>query len=142
MRKFVAVLSGQEEVPPVRTRAFGILKLKVNKKQTQLRYRLTVFNLRKFTQAHLHLAPRGVNGPIVAFLFGLTVPGISVNRGRVTGTIKNGDLIGPLQGMTIANLVRQIRRGNIYVNAHTEQNPDGEIRGQVRKARRKAKRCK
>ncbi|MFC4077783.1 CHRD domain-containing protein [Salinithrix halophila] len=135
MREFFAVLSGKEEVPPVQTGAFGFLQLKGNESHTQLWYRLKVFHLRKFTQAHLHLAPRGENGPIVAFLFGRTVPGISVTKGRVTGTIQSGDLVGPLQGMTITDLVRQIRQGNIYGNAHTEQNPSGEIRGQVRPLR-------
>ncbi|PTX48137.1 CHRD domain-containing protein [Melghirimyces profundicolus] len=135
MRKFIAVLRGAEEVPPVRTRAFGITHLLVSRDKKRLFYVLKVRNIRRFTQAHIHLGPRGVNGPIVAFLFGFTTPGISVNKGVVSGTITADDLVGPLKGKTIADLVREMRRGNTYVNVHTEQNPDGEIRGQIRKLR-------
>ncbi|EGG36330.1 hypothetical protein HMPREF9412_4480 [Paenibacillus sp. HGF5] len=45
----------------------------------------------------------------------------------------NQDLIGPLQGRTIRDLIREFERGNAYVNVHTIQNPNGEIRGQVRR---------
>ncbi|OYD09135.1 CHRD domain-containing protein [Paludifilum halophilum] len=134
-RRFFATLSGAEEVPPVRTRASGRIGLIANRSKTRLHYRLTVFNLRRFTQAHLHLGRRGENGPVVVFLFGLVTPGIDVNRGVVTGTLRSRDLIGPLKGKTISDLLRLMRKGSIYVNVHTEQNPDGEIRGQVRRVR-------
>ncbi|GGE29119.1 CHRD domain-containing protein [Marinithermofilum abyssi] len=137
MRRFRAVLRGSEEVPPVRTNASGTANFVLSRNGRRLSYVLRVNNIRRFTQAHIHLGARGVNGPVVAFLFGLTTPGISVDRGVVRGTIRANDLVGPLQGRTLAVLVQQMRRGNTYVNAHTEQNPDGEIRGQIRRRRRR-----
>ncbi|MFC7439731.1 CHRD domain-containing protein [Laceyella putida] len=53
--------------------------------------------------------------------------------GRVgVGTLAAKSLTDPLRGQSIADLVRLIKVGRIDVSAHTEQNPDGEIRGQVR----------
>ncbi|WP_339318023.1 CHRD domain-containing protein [Paenibacillus sp. FSL R10-2734] len=37
----------------------------------------------------------------------------------------------PLNGKTIRDLVREFENGNAYVNVHTIQHSDGEIRGQV-----------
>lgn len=95
-------------------------------------YRLTVNNLDNFTEAHIHLGKKGMNGPVVVFLFGPTNPGISVNEGVVQGVITADDLVGPLAGRKLSTLVELMREGKTYVNAHTTQNPDGEIRGQIR----------
>lgn len=91
-----------------------------------------VNNIARITQAHIHLGRRGQNGPIVAFLFGPSKFGISVRRGVVRGVLTNRDLVGPLQGRTLNDLIREIERGNTYANVHTVQHPDGEIRGQIR----------
>jgi hypothetical protein len=132
-RRFIAFLTGSEEVPRVKTRATGRFIAVLNKNHTKIHYKLEVNNLREFTQAHIHVGRRGENGPVVAFLFGLTTPGISVNRGVVTGTITKKDLVGPLAGRSLASLVELMKNGKTYVNAHTEQHPDGEIRGQIRR---------
>jgi len=136
-RKFGAILKGDHEVPPVKTRATGVLSLVLSKDHRKLFYRLDVWNLRKWISAHLHLGEKGVNGPVVAFLFGETIPGVSVDHGWVTGTITSADLIGPLAGKPLSHLIHLIRKGKIYVNAHTERNPNGEIRGQVHPLRKK-----
>lgn len=135
-RRFFASLRGSEEVPPVRTLAFGTTVFRLSNDGRRLQYRLTVNRIRRLTEAHIHIGARGVNGPIVAFLFGFTTPGISVNRGVVTGTITRNDLVGPLAGRSLSELIQRMVAGNTYVNVHTEQNPDGEIRGQIRRVRR------
>ena len=55
----------------------------------------------------------------------------TVNGLLVTGTFTAQNLTGPLQGMTLSDLVTQINNGQIYVNVHTTAHPAGEIRGQV-----------
>ncbi|GAB7387332.1 hypothetical protein BSNK01_11680 [Bacillaceae bacterium] len=97
-----------------------------------LRFRLVVENIRNVVVAHIHLGPRNVNGPIVAFLFGPLREGVTVRRRTVTGTITRRNLVGPLAGRPLSVLLREMRRGNAYVNVHTVQNPNGEIRGQIR----------
>ena len=129
---FFAKLKGSEEVPPVRTDAFGLAKFKVSSNERKIGFRLTVNNLSNFTQAHIHIGRRGENGPVVVFLFGPVDPDISVNKGVVEGIITAGDLVGPLKGKPLSNLIDLMRDGKTYVNAHTAQNPDGEIRGQIK----------
>lgn len=130
---FFALLEGSEEVPPVRTDAFGMVKFKVSRNERSIGYRLTVNNLDNFTQAHIHLGKRGVNGPVVVFLFGPVDPDISVTKGVVDGVITADDLVGPLAGKPLSTLIELMRNGKTYVNAHTAQNPDGEIRGQIKR---------
>ncbi|WP_102346381.1 CHRD domain-containing protein [Bacillus sp. Marseille-P3661] len=130
---FFARLSGSEEVPPVRTSAEGLVKFKVSKDERRMAYQLTVNDLENFTQAHIHIGRRGFNGPVVAFLFGPANPDISVRKGTVDGVITKDDLVGPLQGKPLSVLLDLMKDGKTYVNVHTAQNPDGEIRGQIQR---------
>ncbi|MEK5234261.1 CHRD domain-containing protein [Paenibacillus sp. FSL L8-0470] len=131
MKTFRAFLNGRNEVPPVRTISTGNTVFQLNRAGDKLFFRLVIRNINRVTQAHIHLGRRNENGPIVAFLFGPSKFGISVRRGVIRGTLTRNDLIGPLDGKTIRDLVREFERGNAYVNVHTIQNPNGEIRGQV-----------
>ncbi|HET7390043.1 MAG TPA: CHRD domain-containing protein, partial [Nitrososphaeraceae archaeon] len=47
------------------------------------------------------------------------------------GTITSANLEGPFKGKTISDLIRLINDGTAYANVHTQQNPKGEIRGQI-----------
>lgn len=40
-------------------------------------------------------------------------------------------LKGPMQGKSIQNLIVAMDAGQIYVDVHTAEHPDGEIRGQI-----------
>ncbi len=132
-KRFRAILRGAEEVPPVQTNATGTALFRVSPDKKRIFYLLRVNNILNLTVAHIHIGVRGVNGPVVVFLFGPVDPGISVNKAVVTGSFTKADLVGPLQGKTLADLVKLMNNGRTYVNAHTTQNPDGEIRGQVRR---------
>lgn len=131
VRRFVATLSGAEEVPPVVTPGFGRAEFRLDEQRRRLGFDLFVENLRNITAAHIHLGRRGENGPIVAFLFG-PVPGGVDRTGRLSsGTITAADLVGPLEGASFSALVAAMRQGNTYVNVHTRSHPEGEIRGQI-----------
>ncbi|MFS0556259.1 CHRD domain-containing protein [Brevibacillus sp. 179-C9.3 HS] len=138
-KRFRAILRGSEEVPPVRTNATGTTKFRLSENGRRLDFWLVVNDLQNFTQAHIHVGARGVNGPVVVFLFGPVTRGISVNRGVVTGSITRADLVGPLRGKPLSDLIRLMKNGQTYVNAHTTQNPGGEIRGQIRRVLRRNK---
>lgn len=79
------------------------------------------------TAAHLHLGPAGQNGPVVVDL------GAGLERNRVRSRITAADVVGPLAETAdpFLSLLNELAAGNIYLNIHTEQNPAGELRGQV-----------
>jgi len=132
VREFEADLSGTHEVPPVDTDAEGEVSLKANRDRTEIRYKLEVEDIEGVVQAHIHVGPPGANGPVVAFLFGPSDPqDVDHEKTIARGTLRAGDLVGPLAGMTIDDLLREMQRGNAYVNAHTTGVPSGEIRGQI-----------
>jgi hypothetical protein len=129
---FNATLTGSEEVPPVKTKAKGKVVFRLFKEEGRMIYRLTVSNLENVTSAHIHMGKKGENGPPVAILF----KGPE-KRGKFSGTLSEGvitsvDLIGPLEGKAFRSLVKIIFAEEAYVNVHTDQHPDGEIRGQIK----------
>lgn len=102
------------------------------RRNARLRFRLSLNNIRRVTAAQIQLGRPGQNGPVVAILFGPFVRGVSFRRRVITGTLRSGDLVGPLAGRSIEALIREIERGNAYVNVRTREHPNGEIRGQIR----------
>ena len=125
-------LTGASERPAVDTKAVGQTVLRLSRDGTELRYRLIVANIDDVTQAHIHVGAEDVNGPVVAFLFGFVAEGVTTNGVLATGTITSDDLVGPLAGMSLADLVAALDSGGAYVNVHTLEHPGGEIRGQIR----------
>lgn len=87
--------------------------------------------------AHIHAAPAGSNGPIVVWLFGTppaaSNPAIDFDKGDVVarGEIDAADLVGPLAGKSLEDLMALLDNGGAYVNLHTRTFPGGEVRAQV-----------
>jgi hypothetical protein len=136
VQTFVAPASGEQEVPPNDSRARGQAVFQLDADGATLHYRLIVANLHDVTMAHIHLAPAGANGPVVVWLYpdgppAQLIPGRSSGV-LAAGTITAGDLVGPLAGMSLADLVDEMQAGNTYVNVHTSAFPAGEVRGQIR----------
>ncbi|GAB4258141.1 MAG: CHRD domain-containing protein [Thermoleophilia bacterium] len=134
-KNFRAHLSGGSEVPPVDTLAQGQAVFQLSSDGTELSYRLIVANIEDVLQAHIHMAPAGSNGPVVAWLYPASPPPALI-PGRfdgvlAVGTITASDLVGPLAGMTLDALLNALEAGNAYVNVHTVDNPGGEVRGQI-----------
>lgn len=121
-------------MPPVQTLSTGDAIFELNSSGTQLRFALILRNVSRATQGQIHLGRTGRNGSVAVFLFGPNKFGISVRRGVIRGTLTNQDLVGPLQGQTLKDLITEFEDGNAYVNVHTSRNPEGEIRGQVKGA--------
>lgn len=135
-RNFTASLKGHEEVPAVETNAQGQAIFTLSKDGSSISYKLIVANIENVTQAHIHLGAFGVNGPVVAWLYPPGPPATLI-PGRFDGVLAEGaitaeDLVGPLVGQSLEDLVAEMNAGNTYVNVHTSQHPGGEVRGQIR----------
>ena len=128
---FHAKLTSKEETKNPESKATGKAVFKLSKDGTTLTYKIYVKKIMDANAAHIHMAKKGEDGPPVAGLFSGEKKGEF--SGMLTqGTIMDKDLIGPLQGKTVADLVKTIKSGDAYVNVHTNANPDGEIRGQIK----------
>jgi hypothetical protein len=131
-QNFRAHLSGASEAPANDSRAQGEAIFQLNADGSAVTFKVNVANIENVRASHIHLAPVGVNGPIVIGLYlGPTIPG------RFQGTLAEGsftatDLSGPLAGQTLADLMARLEAGELYVNVHTDQIPSGEIRGQLK----------
>jgi hypothetical protein len=129
-------LTGQEEVPPVETRAQGQAIFQLSADGMHIRYKLIVANIENVTQAHIHLGAAGTNGPVIAWLYPAGPPPVLIpDRFQgvlAVGVITEASLVGPLAGQTLEDLLEAMLDGNTYVNVHTLQHPPGEIRGQIR----------
>lgn len=116
---FTAKLTGKDEVPPVNTQATGTAQFQLSSDGKEINYDLTTTNLNGFMMAHIHQGKAGENGQPVAPL--------QMGKGKITSS----DLQGPLAGKQISDLVDLMKNGGAYTNVHTQQNQNGEIRGQI-----------
>lgn len=131
-KSFKADLSGSDEVPGVKSPAKGEAEFTVSDDGKVLSYTLVVRDIENPTVAHIHLGKSGINGQPVASIYNGPK-----REGKVRGNISQAsltdtDLKGDLKGKSIKELVALIKSGDAYVNVHTDANPDGEIRGQIK----------
>lgn len=132
---FTAQLTGDQQVPPVKTDATGEARFAVDPNNNAVYYTIVVNNLRDVTMAHIHFGKPGANGNVVVWLYPSSQPPKEIT-GVFSGTLASGSftadsIVGSMKGKSIADFMTELRAGNLYVNVHTKQNPGGEIRGQI-----------
>ena len=151
----IVMLTGDEEVPPRPTDASGQLVLQLSDDGQSMTYILDIANIKNVTQAHIHIAPKGANGPIAIWLYpspktraALPGGGGPVERLLVQGTFTAADFVqtppatAPLAGKSMADFVAIVNAAGAYGNVHTSDGvdppntgpgdfPGGEIRGQL-----------
>ena len=126
---FSSSLNPSNEVPPITNApmAMGLTTGNLTTNRNIFNYNVTVQGLSgPPIAAHLHRAPTGQNGPIVKTLNLQPLTSNGMNIWRAQGQWTNIDT-EPLTN-TLAN---DLLNGNIYVNVHTQLNPNGEVRGQL-----------
>jgi hypothetical protein len=114
--QFSAELGGWMKVPPTDSKAISV-------DNDAISYRIEESGMNDVSRIFLQNAQEGRNGDIVADL-----PG----NNPAEGTVTSADLVGPLEGKSVNALVNLMKKGEIYVNLHSRDFEDGEIRGQVK----------
>ena len=137
-----ANLEPLNQVPSVLTNSAGSFEAQVNS-DGSISFSLSYSNMSSsVAQAHIHFGASRTNGGVMVFLCGGAKPACP-DSGTVTGTITaadvsvlpatNTDSVIPqgIQPGDLAAVLSAIRSGNTYVNVHTANFPNGELRGQV-----------
>ena len=151
---FIALVTGNNVIPPVSTNASGIVKFQANASNiNELYYEIKLTNLHNdVARVDVNLGNKTENGRSVVTLYQTTISMPSEiccrsaasesERGKFffNGTISTQNLeFGPLaSSKNITDLVRLFNRGNTYVEVDTYQpkslslsGSDSEIRGQI-----------
>ena len=130
---FTANLQGGNEAPTtLLTGMVGTADVSIDVANRELSVVLRVFNTPTPTTAgHIHVGSAGIAGPVV-----LNFPANLVGRtGDFTMSFRLNEaafVARPAQGInTMDDIIQAIVAGGAYVNIHTQQNPGGEIRGQL-----------
>ena len=118
--RFTATLSGADEVPPVQSSGTGTGTFTLNAEATELTFELTA---------------SGLSGPVIASHFHKGAIGVAGGvLFEITDTITenpDGTLTASGTWAVNASDVTALLAGDVYVNLHTADHPDGEIRGQL-----------
>ena len=105
-------LTGAEEVPPVSTQAKGGGSFRIAD-DGSVTGSVSTTGITG-TMAHIHLAEKGKNGPVIVPL------------------TKNGDTYSVPEGRKLtAEQMKAFKEGRLYVNVHSAAHKGGEIRAQL-----------
>lgn len=106
-------LSGDQEVPPVKTEGKGSGTITVAD-DGSVSGSVTTTGV-KGTMAHIHQGAAGANGPVI-------VP-----------FVKDGDTYKAPPGAKLTpDQLKEFKAGNTYFNVHSDANKGGEVRGQLK----------
>jgi hypothetical protein len=111
-------MNGAQEVPPVATPGTGLGTIIVNMATATISGTVSFSGLTSPTTAgHIHVAPAGVNGPVIIPM----IEGLGVTEGT---------MLIPETPLFPEHMVA-LNNNQLYLNIHTTNNLGGEIRGQI-----------
>ena len=129
---YTAELTGDQSVPAVRTAATGALTLTYDDETQELSFILEVtHSITNPSVATIYEGTAGTSGAAVYTLFAGPMREGTFVGVLAEGLILDDDLIGPLRGGTIADLITLIKSGNAYVSLGNKSHPVDAIRGQI-----------
>lgn len=115
---FTVPLTGDQQVPPVQTPGSGSAALTYDAGTRVVTWNITFNGLSsQATMAHFHgPAPTGKNAGVKVWL-----------------SQKGMEMTSPTSGQATlsADEAKMFEAGDMYINVHSKNHPDGEIRGQV-----------
>jgi len=83
------------------------------------------------TGAHINTGKPGANGDVIVDLLKYSKKNPTKLGLAIRGNITDTSLTGPMKGKTLGDLISAMNNGDTYVNVHTLNHPDGEIRRQI-----------
>lgn len=107
------MLSGQQEVPPVSSSGAGTAMISVAPDR-RISGKVTYSGV-EATAAHIHQGSRGSNGP----------PVVPLTKAS------DSAFVVPDDARLTEEQYEQYKKGNLYVNIHSERYPGGELRTQL-----------
>ena len=129
---YTAELTGADSVPAVETQATAELTLDFDADAGEMTYELVLtYQISNPTVATICQGLPGEYGTTVYTLFAGPMKEGDFEGVLAEGTIAADDLVGPLKGDTIADLVALIEDGEAYVSIGNERHPVDAIRGQI-----------
>ena len=131
---FNSVLTGDQEVPATDSTAVGFGTLRVIGSIDRVRVRILALNLPEpLVAAHIHVGPEGQNGGVVLDLED-GIRQINPHVALIEFEAAAEDLGEPFANAEdpITAFLAAALTDGLYYNLHTESNPAGEIRGQIR----------
>lgn len=112
--RIAALMNGNSEVPEVTTDGKGLFIAHYSADGNRVDFKMIFEGLTSpVTGAHIHQGAIGSNGGVIFDMSSLIVGNVLSGSGDATGFLD------------------ALLSGDLYVNVHTVNNPDGEIRGQL-----------
>ena len=105
-------LTGTEQVPPLNVTGTGSGSFRVAEDGV-ITGSVTTKDVQG-TMAHIHRGAKGTNGPVI----------VPLDKNGDTYTVPAGRKLTPAQ-------IEDLKKGNLYVNVHTNRNKGGEVRAQL-----------
>jgi uncharacterized protein YxeA len=133
-QKFIAELKSEMVVPPVTSNATGTAYFQLDMEDNdKIKYSLIATDLHGVKAAHIHNGKEGEkNSPIMVALYKPFRPPVLFGRILSVHDIITSDILqGRLAGKQLSDLVNVINNGTTYVDVHSQEYPNGEIRGQI-----------
>jgi len=130
---FTSKLSENNQTVPVDTNLTGQMSLNVPQDETEINFQMKISGTANISSALVHLGENGQNGEAIADLLNNTKKDKLKEQNGVVinGKILDSDLIGPMKGKTLNDLINAMSDGQTYVSVTTSTYPKGQISGQI-----------
>jgi hypothetical protein len=130
---FIAELKSEMVVPPVKSNATGVVYFQLDKKDNKIDYSLIVRDLDDAKAAHIHIGKEGEkNDTVIVTLYKpFKAPRLLGRILSLDDDITSDTLEGPLAGKQLSDLVNFMNNRTAYVDIHSYEYPNGELRGQI-----------
>jgi Cu/Zn superoxide dismutase len=120
---YTMAMDGLQQAPVITTAAKGSGMVSINRDNDNAHYMLVTNGVAGFTGIHFHKEAIGQNGGVIN-----DITTVYANSGAF-GYWKSTDGI-PFSPFTMTN-INSFDNDSVYINLHTANNPNGEIRGQL-----------